>query len=329
MENDNMVSVIVPVYNSEKYIEKCITSILNQTYKDIELLLVDDGSTDNSAKICDEYEKKYPAIVRTFHKHNGGVSSARNYGIEKAKGKYIAFVDSDDYLAPENFSVLMNMICLNDLSVAFINRVDRVDESSNIIESGMIALSDGGKIFSPYEMEKRMLTNYEPYYIWAAIYDREMWREVCFPEDINYAEDCATNYRAMHRASKNIGICSTGTYYYRDNSQSLTHSVSFHNNYVNFQVYKERYCYACNNYPDIAESCLVEEIKSGVGIFKYSKKDLSLTEVEEYKEVLGYIKSNACRIFMSKNVPYKYKIAVALIMGGIYRIIYRITKVLR
>lgn len=91
------ISVIVPVYNTEKYLRRCIDSILAQTFTDFELLLVDDGSKDNSGAICDEYAKKDPR-VRVFHKENGGVSSARNLGLDEAKGEWIAFVDSDDYI---------------------------------------------------------------------------------------------------------------------------------------------------------------------------------------------------------------------------------------
>lgn len=91
-----MVSIIVPVYNAEKYLSRCVDSILSQTMKDFELLLIDDGSQDESGRICDEYSEK-DARVRVFHKPNGGVSSARNLGIDHAKGKYIIFIDSDDY----------------------------------------------------------------------------------------------------------------------------------------------------------------------------------------------------------------------------------------
>ncbi len=89
------ISIIVPVYNVEKYLKECIESILSQTYKNIEIILIDDGSTDNSGKICDEYLKK-DSRVKVIHKENGGLSDARNTGIEIASGKYIGFVDSDD-----------------------------------------------------------------------------------------------------------------------------------------------------------------------------------------------------------------------------------------
>ena len=101
-----LISVIVPVYNTEKYLHRCIDSILNQTFTDFELLLINDGSTDSSSAICDEYAEK-DCRVRVFHKPNGGVSSARNLGLEKAQGEWITFCDSDDRVYPtwlQNFA---------------------------------------------------------------------------------------------------------------------------------------------------------------------------------------------------------------------------------
>lgn len=103
------ISIIVPVYNVEKYLENCIESILNQTFKDFELILVDDGSTDNSGKICDIYEKK-DSRIKVIHKNNGGLSSARNAGLDIACGKYVGFVDSDDSIHPKMYEVLYNLI---------------------------------------------------------------------------------------------------------------------------------------------------------------------------------------------------------------------------
>ena len=100
MNKKALISIIVPVYNVDKYLSKCIDSIISQTYNDIELILVDDGSPDNSPKICDEYARKDNRII-VIHKENGGVSSARNAGLDIAKGKYIGFVDPDDYIVSE------------------------------------------------------------------------------------------------------------------------------------------------------------------------------------------------------------------------------------
>ena len=102
MKNKVLVSIIVPVYNVEKYIDKCLNSLVNQTLKNIEIIVVNDGTKDNSQKIIDKYTKKY-SFIRSYIKENGGLSSARNYGLKHAKGEYIAFVDSDDFVDKNMF----------------------------------------------------------------------------------------------------------------------------------------------------------------------------------------------------------------------------------
>ncbi|MBO0454297.1 MULTISPECIES: glycosyltransferase family 2 protein [Enterococcus] len=111
------ISIIVPVYNVEKYLKKCVDSILNQTFKDFELILVDDGSPDNSGMICDEYAEQ-DSRVRVIHKENGGLSDARNAGIDVAKGKYIGFVDSDDYIAEDMYELLYRNIIKEDADLS-------------------------------------------------------------------------------------------------------------------------------------------------------------------------------------------------------------------
>ena len=104
-----IVSVIVPVFNVEKYLDKCIESLIKQKLKDIEIILVDDGSTDLSGKICDEWKTR-DSRIQVIHKKNGGLSDARNVGVELAKGKYIGFVDSDDYVSDDMFQILYQNI---------------------------------------------------------------------------------------------------------------------------------------------------------------------------------------------------------------------------
>ena len=104
-------SIIVPVYNVDTYLRECIESILSQSFNDYEMLLIDDGSTDNSGKICDEYGLSNRDKVRVIHKENGGLSDTRNVGISKAEGKYILFVDSDDYIAPQSLNIFYEKLC--------------------------------------------------------------------------------------------------------------------------------------------------------------------------------------------------------------------------
>ena len=102
---DSLISIIIPVYNVEKYLRRCVDSVLGQTYDKLEIILVDDGSTDNSGRICDEYREKDQRII-VIHKENGGLSEARNFGIEKSSGEYISFVDSDDWIPEDSVAIM-------------------------------------------------------------------------------------------------------------------------------------------------------------------------------------------------------------------------------
>lgn len=106
---DELISVVVPIYNVEKYIEKCIDSIINQTYTNLEIILVDDGSPDKCGKICDEYAKRDKRI-KVIHKENGGVSSARNIGLDNLNGEYVTFIDADDYISNNYCEELLNAL---------------------------------------------------------------------------------------------------------------------------------------------------------------------------------------------------------------------------
>lgn len=129
-KNKGKVSIIIPVYNMEKYLSRCVESVLSQTYTDLQIILVDDGSTDSSAQMCDEYALR-DSRIRVVHKENGGLSSARNAGLEVATGKYIGFVDSDDYISPDFYESLVNAI--GDKTTEIANgRYARVDENGNL-----------------------------------------------------------------------------------------------------------------------------------------------------------------------------------------------------
>lgn len=131
MEDGGLISVIVPVYNTEKYLEKCVNSLLTQTYTNLELLLVDDGSTDGSGALCDRFAAQDPR-VRALHKKNGGSSSARNLGIAEARGEYIGFVDSDDFVDPDMYERLLQALRRRKVNAAQIGRDEIAPDGSTL-----------------------------------------------------------------------------------------------------------------------------------------------------------------------------------------------------
>lgn len=211
------VSVIVPVYNVEKYLRKCIESILSQTYSNIELLLIDDGSKDSSGQICDEFASK-DTRVKVIHKQNGGVSSARNLGIEKATGDYIGFVDSDDFISPEMYRVLVEMIEETQVDIAICGYLKEVSPG----EYKRYWEEDVECILSQQEQLNNLLTN--RFYSCSCcdkLFRKELITALRFDEKIKQYEDMLFMFQAMKKSEKAAYI-SEPYYYYRTNMGSAS-----------------------------------------------------------------------------------------------------------
>ena len=216
-----LISVIVPIYNVEKYLKKCVDSIIAQTYTNIEIILVDDGSPDNCGVICDEYEKKDNRI-RVIHKKNGGLSDARNAGLDICRGEYISFIDSDDFVAPYFLEMLYNAITQNNTCISLIthavNFLDNKKFENNITFSK--GLTDCKiKCVSAYEileslMYQKVLCGAQFY-----LYKREIFDNLRFPLGCLY-EDLATTYKAIIKSNK-IAIVDSDVYAYRVRNDSI------------------------------------------------------------------------------------------------------------
>jgi glycosyltransferase involved in cell wall biosynthesis len=214
------VSIIVPIYNSERYLDKCITSILNQEFTDFELILVNDGSKDNSQKICDMYAEKDDRIV-VKHVKNEGVSSARNTGINLARGRYITFIDSDDFIQSDYILELHKNIIINSaqLSICAIKVfTDKVEKELNV-GNGILDFNDVNKQLFLKLNQKFLL--YAPY---SKLYITEIIKanKIRFDNQISYGEDLIFNFM-YYKCINKVSITDTTAYYYvQDNTESLS-----------------------------------------------------------------------------------------------------------
>lgn len=217
---DILISIIVPVYNVRKYLHRCVDSILAQTYKNIEVLLIDDGSPDNSGEICDEYAEKDPR-VRVFHKPNGGVSSARNLGLKEAKGQYIGFVDSDDYILPKMYENLLDLIQSQGVDIAICGyQKELKDGSFEPYWKDKVTCT-----FGKEQMIANLLTNkYYTCSVCSMLFCRDTIEEVSFDVNRKHNEDLLFIYEAMKRANKS-GFTSEVRYCYCTNEGSATTSA--------------------------------------------------------------------------------------------------------
>ncbi len=214
MENIPTISVIVPVYNTEKYLNQCIDSILAQTFTDFELLLIDDGSTDNSAMICDEYAQK-DSRVRVFHKKNGGVSSARNLGLDNACGEWIAFVDGDDWIKP---NYLYSMISQSDadLIMSSFEIIDKVEMWDNRIGN---ELYNNSKIKFFLERYINTATLCAP---WCKLFKKSIIGNLKFDETISFAEDTIFCFEYLEKVDSVKTISNFGYQYRRGLNEALS-----------------------------------------------------------------------------------------------------------
>ena len=215
------ITVIVPVYNTEKYLYRCIDSILAQTFTNFELLLIDDGSNDASGQICDEYTTK-DNRVRVFHKKNGGVSSARNLGLDNAIGKYIMFVDSDDYMMPGMLEVMLSaleskkadlVVCgTMETGGGYWRPVADVDYSINQLNDHFVTLLHTELLSPP----------------WNKILKKKIIGNIRFSEDISFGEDLLFNIQYLKKCETISFIKEAPFYHEKENENSLV--VKFNRN---------------------------------------------------------------------------------------------------
>lgn len=214
--NNDIISIVVPIYNVEQYIHKCIESIINQTYKNIEVILVDDGSPDKCGEICNEYAKKDKRI-KVIHKKNGGLSDARNFGLEEAKGKYITFIDSDDYIESTYVEKLYNAIIINDVKMAQCGIITVNNEKQEITKNGYIENQNKRGKDLLYDLYKgHMLENTV---VWNKLYEKTLFTDLRYPVG-KIHEDEFTTYKILYNLEK-VSIINDYLYYYRQSNDSI------------------------------------------------------------------------------------------------------------
>lgn len=241
---DSLISIIVPVYNVEKYLERCINSIINQTYKNLDIILVNDGSTDNSGKICDEFNFKDNRI-QVIHKTNGGLSDARNAGLEIAKGEYIGFVDSDDYIALDMFETLYNLTQKYSAEISILSFYE-------MYNGKLISVRDSKKLEQMDKIEaiKELLIDTKiQSYAWNKLFKKSLFENLKFPTDKNF-EDIATTLLLFEKANK-IVLLEEPKYYYlrRDDSIVGVRNYKTYKDYLD--VIYNKYLYLDGKYQEL------------------------------------------------------------------------------
>lgn len=241
------VSVIVAAYNIDKYISDCLNSILIQTYPNIEVLVIDDGSKDSTAKIAKEYCKK-DSRFKYFYKENGGISDVRNFGINKSSGDYIMFVDGDDILDKHSIEVLMLNLLKTDADLSICNHEKFITKFNNVkLKKEKI------KLYSNKKYIADILSFKKNTFVWGTIFKRRIIQDIVFPKNV-YFEDLAV-YSDILLKSNNIVYSSLKLVKYRQNADSIVHNYNEKklNDFLkNSLLFTEK---VRQSFPDLSDRC--------------------------------------------------------------------------
>lgn len=293
---EELVSVIVPIYNVEKFLHRCIESVVNQSYKNLEIILVDDGSKDSCANICDEWVKKDKRI-NVIHKENGGLSDARNAGIEIATGKYLSFIDSDDYIHRDFIKVLYDLIKKHgaDFSMCGSIQTNKDEDTTSKINNINEIIKDPKKI-----LEKK-----DNIYCvaWNKLYKRELFDNVRYPKGkIN--EDIYAIRKILYY-SKKIVVTDTVLYFYYLNEESIMRSTYTRKRLDAIDLLYEIYDFFCKVGEKVyAYNTLYDYINSIL-----SQYYLCRTNKQEYKQIQRELMKKYKNVYKSviKNVDMGFK----------------------
>ena len=244
-----MISVVVPVYNTKEYLSKCLWSLVNQTYNDIEIVIVDDCSTDGSHEICHNYKSKYNNIDYYRLDQNSGPAYARNYGVKKSKRDYIGFVDSDDWIDLDMYSKLYDMITNNNADLVGCSHFYVHSRGGDGIENyetyNSECIIDNPLLTSPVEAHIYFI-KHSDMVVWNKLFKRQLFDDVEFPVGKLY-EDVYASYELIDRA-KTIYLSSECLYYYRDRDNSITRSCFSKKTFDYVYAILSRYEYLASKY---------------------------------------------------------------------------------
>ena len=308
---DELVSIIIPVYQVENYLKRCLDSVINQTYKNIEIILVDDGSMDLSGDICDEYALK-DSRIRVLHKKNGGLSSARNAGLDLMQGEYVSFVDSDDWITVDYIEHLYQILKRNnaDFSMAHMKRTTKYKEETNsfpcVEKEKVLSRDDFLKILFKVGTQENVQ------YAWAKLYKRDIFEKIRFPVGLT-AEDVPTTFQ-IALASKKIVYSKKVIYNYYFNPESITGKTWSSSAFDLLKIW-DLVCEKAeeNGENDIIQYAKLNRMRADFGVLCLIAKGMPRTELmnnkKKVKEIQRQLRMNAKEL-LSSWIPLSRKVMI-------------------
>lgn len=313
-----LISVIIPVYKVEKYLDRCVQSVVAQIYTNLEIILVDDGSPDQCPCLCDAWKKKDHRI-RVVHKENGGLSSARNVGLDVCTGEYISFVDSDDWIEPEYYKKIICLMQKYHAEIGCVGRYD-VDAQTMIKKKGLCPRTQ--KKLDSEKMLKKMLTWDEcDSSVCDKVFVSPLWNNVRFPLGI-ISEDVAVTYKVIDCA-KTIIMLDEPMYNYFHRKGSITTSCFSSKNMHVTALADEIYEYIDCLHPNISPEANYFKLRT---LLHWNRayaceRDPSQTEREVNRASRKWMLKHSVFVFLSKYVSFKERIWYLLILLGMNSLI--------
>lgn len=244
MDNYSPISIIIPVYNTESYLRQCLDSAVCQTYEHLDIIIIDDGSTDGSSKICDEYASN--PRIRVYHTPNHGISAARNFGLDHldAQCKYVAFLDSDDWMESDCIQRMYNAVIRNDTDLAVCQFLNDYENQS----IGASQIKEEKIVENKQILNELLVSNSIHNVVWNKLYSSDLFNNIRFPVGRTY-EDVATTYKVLENV-KHAAIVPENLIHYRIRNGSLSHNNSLTKLKDSWIAYYERYCYLYDKLSD-------------------------------------------------------------------------------
>ncbi len=292
MNNHPLISLIIPCYNAERSLEKCLDSVTQQSYSHLEIIIVDDGSTDNSSKIYVEFQRRDERI-KIFHQNNSGVSKARNKGVKAATGDYICFVDSDDWVEPDYCAELYRLLLDENADISIIE-ASYEDEKGNVVFHKPISeekVFDGKRALAIL-LEDDVIQSHP----WGKLYRSSFFKNVNFPENLKCFEDYSTLFRVFDKAMK-VVRSNKKLYHYIQHEGSLSHDLSPETAYYFYLAISEVFKFwqstiDIKNEPKITKNIIRKLLMVLKRILRQTNKEEMRIEKEEirqfFKSLLKY-----------------------------------------
>lgn len=315
--NNPKISVIIPVYNVKKYLKSCLNTVINQTFKDLEILLINDGSTDGSGELCDELAKTDDRI-RVFHKENGGLSDARNFGIKMAKGKYIGLIDSDDYIDLDMFEILYNNILLDDADVSACTIYSCYEGVIN--KHG----DENSKYFlcTGYEFLNLALKGTAPTIsACPKLYKKDVLLDTPFKTGKLYED--AFLLGELFSKVKKVAVQTVPKYYYVHRKNTITTSTYTSKQKERIEAFENNFNIVKNCCPQYIDTAWYRLIRANYEVYDLAIESDKAEAKQDKKEIIRFLKKNFFKIMHCKYIVPTRKLAIILsfISERLYRCI--------